>query len=434
MGLANVVQSNKGVINVTSVDIDGTTEIKIDGGGVSIDGTNDSNLTVTGSNKDLDIAVTGGSTQELRIASAGTGVNAVKINATAGGITLDGASGVIVEGGTTAAAHILFKEGSNNGTNAVKLLGQASTANITVTLPAATDTLVGKATTDTLTNKTLNQDGTGNSITNIANASIKASAAIDATKIANGTVTSAEFQHISTLSSNAQTQINSLSSAKAPKASPTFTGTVVLPNGTVSAAMLNDNIISGQAALSTLVATDKLLIDNGSVVKYITYGKLENIVHDNNYLTNVTTEPANQTALVLSTSMLAVPGDGSLKTTFTTPPGVTSVTVEAGAFIYNSGGYGLYTLGLGGHSSASTYSEFYAAHGISGQVTTSKWVSYGYYQRTLAMCAWHLKGLTQSTTYHINLFSLKSGGNAYIYVGGGYPMAYLRVRNSHQYI
>ena len=287
--------------------------------------------------------------------------------------------------------------------------------------------------------------------TTLAFAEITASiSGLDATKIADGSVTSAEFQHISTLSSNAQTQINSkvsqqafdtledevgdLDDDKAPKASPTFTGTVVLPNGTVSAAMLNDNIISGQAALSTLVATDKLLIDNGSVVKYITYAKLENIVHDNNYLTNVTTEYANQTALVLSTSMLAVPGDGSLKTTFTTPPGVTSVTVEAGAFIYNSGGYGLYTFGLGGHSSASTYSEFYAAHGISGQVTTSKWVSYGYYQRTLAMCAWHLKGLTQSTTYHINLFSLKSGGNAYIYVGGGYPMAYLRVRNSHQYI
>ena len=157
--------------------------------------------------------------------TAGTAADAISISSVAGGITLDAASGVIVEGGTTAAAHILFKEGSDNGTNGVKLLGQASTANITVTLPAATDTLVGKATTDTLTNKTLNQDGTGNSITNIANASIKASAAIDATKIANGTVTSTEFQHISTLSSNAQTQI----SAKAPLASPTFTGVPAAP-------------------------------------------------------------------------------------------------------------------------------------------------------------------------------------------------------------
>ena len=176
--------------------------------------------------------------------TAGTAADAISLTSTAGGITLDAASGVIVEGGTTAAAHILFKE-ADNGTNGVKLIGRASTANITVTLPAATDTLVGKATTDTLTNKTLNQDGTGNSITNIANASIKASAAIDATKIANGTVTSAEFQHISTLSSNAQTQINSkvsqqafesledevgdLDDAKAPKASPTFTGVPAAP-------------------------------------------------------------------------------------------------------------------------------------------------------------------------------------------------------------
>jgi hypothetical protein len=55
----------------------------------------------------------------------------------------------------TAAGTIEFKEGTNNGTNRVLLQGPASTADATLTLPAATDTLVGKATTDTLTNKTL---------------------------------------------------------------------------------------------------------------------------------------------------------------------------------------------------------------------------------------------------------------------------------------
>ena len=62
--------------------------------------------------------------------------------------------------------------------------------------------------TSTFTNKTFDQDGTGNSITNLANASIKASAAIDATKIADGSVTSTEFQHIGGLTSDAQTQLN----------------------------------------------------------------------------------------------------------------------------------------------------------------------------------------------------------------------------------
>jgi hypothetical protein len=62
---------------------------------------------------------------------------------------------ILSAGGTTTAGSIKFKEGTDNGTNAVTLSGPVSTADVTVTLPAATDTLVGKATTDTLTNKTL---------------------------------------------------------------------------------------------------------------------------------------------------------------------------------------------------------------------------------------------------------------------------------------
>ena len=67
---------------------------------------------------------------------------------------------------------------------------------------------VSASSTTTFTNKTIDADGTGNSITNIEDANIKSAAAIDATKIADGTVTSTEFQFINSLSSNAQTQID----------------------------------------------------------------------------------------------------------------------------------------------------------------------------------------------------------------------------------
>ena len=78
-----------------------------------------------------------------------------------------------------------------------------------VNLSTLTSGLITASSTDTFTNKTIDADGTGNSITNIENANIKAAAAIDATKIADGSVTSTEFQFINSLSSNAQTQINS---------------------------------------------------------------------------------------------------------------------------------------------------------------------------------------------------------------------------------
>ena len=88
----------------------------------------------------------------------------------------------VLSGSSSAAGSILFKEDTDNGTNAVTLIGPASTADVTVTLPAAADTLVGKATTDTLTNKSIDSDN--NTITNIVNADIKANAAIADTKLA----------------------------------------------------------------------------------------------------------------------------------------------------------------------------------------------------------------------------------------------------------
>ena len=56
----------------------------------------------------------------------------------------------------------------------------------------------------------------------ITNAMVKSDAAIDATKIADGTVTSAEFQYINSLSSNAQTQIT----ARLPLTGGAMTGAI----------------------------------------------------------------------------------------------------------------------------------------------------------------------------------------------------------------
>jgi hypothetical protein len=69
----------------------------------------------------------------------------------------------------------------------------------TLTVPNANTTIVGTDATQTLTNKSIDSDN--NTITNIANADIKSGAAVDATKIADGSVSNTEFQQLATVAS-----------------------------------------------------------------------------------------------------------------------------------------------------------------------------------------------------------------------------------------
>jgi hypothetical protein len=136
-------------------------------------------------------------------------------------------AGVQLKNGSTSAGFLEFFEDSDNGTNKATLIGPAATADVTITLPAAADTLVGKATTDTLTNKSIDSDN--NTITNIVNADIKSSAAIAFSKMADLTtsralvsdgsgdvsvsaVTSTEIGYLDGVSSAIQTQIDSKTS------------------------------------------------------------------------------------------------------------------------------------------------------------------------------------------------------------------------------
>ena len=114
--------------------------------------------------------------------------------------------------------------------------------------------------TSTLTNKTIDADGTGNDITNIEDANIKASAAIDATKIADGSVTNTEFQHLNSVTGNVQTQINAKADTSSLAASATTdtTNASNIASGTLNKARLPASIdadTTGNATTATTATT-----------------------------------------------------------------------------------------------------------------------------------------------------------------------------------
>ena len=108
----------------------------MDGTTVSIDGTDDSNLTVTGSGKDLDIAVAGGSTQELRLASAGTGASALHLNASAGSVDIDSADNITMDAAddialtTTSADGLITLHSAHTAGQAILIDANAAAGSI----------------------------------------------------------------------------------------------------------------------------------------------------------------------------------------------------------------------------------------------------------------------------------------------------------------
>jgi len=111
-------------------------------------------------NETLKLTSIASAVNEVTIENASTG-NAVHISATGGDASVGlhlvgkGASGYVnVQDSVDATKRIMFNAAGGT-TNTRTMLSSTQTVDRTLSLPDATDTLVGRATTDTLTNKTL---------------------------------------------------------------------------------------------------------------------------------------------------------------------------------------------------------------------------------------------------------------------------------------
>jgi hypothetical protein len=153
-----------------------------------------------------------------------------------------------------AGRSVRYGEAAVNGVNYVEVKAPAALgSNPVMTLPEATDTFVGKATSDVFTNKTLDANGTGNSISNIENGDIAAAAAIAHTKLANITAGSVLMGN----NSNVPTATALSGDVTVSDSGVTAIGSGVIVNADVngSAAIDGSKIVSATNAVSGVVTT-----------------------------------------------------------------------------------------------------------------------------------------------------------------------------------
>jgi hypothetical protein len=176
-GLGTISTQNSNNVSITGGSITGITDLAVADGGTGVStSTGTTNVVLSNSptivtpviaqindangNETLKLASIASAVNEISIENAATG-NPVHIRATGGDASVGlhlvakGASGYVnVTDGVDETKRIMFNA-AGGITNTRTMLSSTQTADRTISLPDATDTLVGKATTDTLTNKTL---------------------------------------------------------------------------------------------------------------------------------------------------------------------------------------------------------------------------------------------------------------------------------------
>ena len=153
-----------------------------------------------------------------------------------------------VTGVKTFNSGTLKHAGSTSGTTILNASAVAGTT--TLVLPAADDTLVGKATTDTLTNKTIAAGS--NTITGLTNSNLSGTAGISNANLANSTVVIGSTTV--TLGAAATTTIAGLTSVSSTGFTGALTGNASTATALATTRAIYGNNFDGSAALTAAIA------------------------------------------------------------------------------------------------------------------------------------------------------------------------------------